>query len=371
MPSSLTFARRGRAALAGALAGAVLALAAVTTPAAAGVEPARATAPAATAAGAGRPALDALEPRRAARVRQLIANPEDACLAVAAAAAPTAGPQATLAPAAGAQAALAPAAGALRASPVGAWLLDQAAARGVLICLDPTTPLAAYYHAQPRLIGVQASLPPAARTLYLAHELAHVPQHPRYSNDRSFPLEDLILMHRLREATAEAIATRVLWQMRERGHAEPWRAKLRTGYGDIARAFAAAMAHAVADGRRAFDEELELHATRAAFDQWFASPLRLQQYDSHMLDHVERLAEDGLGPIAPRRRLSERFLAGIAWYAGASFLSAGAQPLTSAAYRAGLSSDNAARLAQVLRAGTGELAGDAAPAAADAAAPRP
>jgi hypothetical protein len=360
VPLLLIFARIGRAALAGVLACAVLA-----QPAAADLARAQGTAGDA----AERQAFDALEPRRAVRIRQLIADPEGACLP--ATAVTTAGRGAPAAERSRAAAALAAAAGALRASPVGAWLLDQAAARSVLICLDPATPLAAYYYARPRLIGVQASLPPAARTLYLAHELAHVPQHPRYSNDRRFPVEDLLLMHRLREATAEAIATRTLWQMRERGQGEPWRAKLATGYGDIARAFAAVMAGA-ADRRGALRDELELRATRAAFDQWFAAPLRLQQYDSHLLDHVERIAQDRLGLIPPQRRLSEPFLAGIAWYAGASFLSAaGTRPLTGAHYRAGLSSDAAARLAQVLRARAGDLAGEAAAAAADAAAPRP
>ena len=360
MPLLLTLTRIGRAALAGVLAYAVLA-----QPAAADLAPSQGMAGNA----AERQAFDPVEPQRAVRIRQLIADPERACLPAAAVTTETPGAPAAVRPRA--PAGLAAAADALRASPVGAWLLDQAAARGVLICLDPATPLAAYYYAQPRLIGVQASLPAAARTLYLAHELAHVPQHPHYFNDRSFPVEDLILMHRLREATAEAIATRVLWQMRGRGQVEPWRAKLQTGYGDIARAFAAAMAGAA--DRRAPDDEVELSATRAAFDQWFASALRLQQYDSHMLDHLERIAQDRLGLIPPRRRLSERFLAGLAWYAGASFLTAGdMRQLTGAYYRAGLSGDNAARLARVLDAGAEQLAGDAAAAAAaDAAAPRP
>ncbi len=46
---------------------------------------------------------------------------------------------------------------------------------------------------------------------------------------------------------------------------------------------------------------------------------------------LERLAQDRLGLIPPRRRLSEPFLKGIARYAGASFLSASsARPLTGA-----------------------------------------
>lgn len=247
-------------------------------------------------------------------------------------------------------------------SPLGAWLLDEAAARLVLICQDPNTDLAAYYRAQMRLIGLFDRLADPARIMFLAHELAHVPQHPRFSNDLRFGPEAVLVMHRMREAAAEAVATRVLWQLRVRGRTEPWQYKLASAYGDIAHAFARAI-----DGS---GQPAELRATRAAFDQWFAAPLRLQQYDSHMLDHVERIAQDRLGLIPPQRRLSEAFLAGIAWYAGASFLSAGGtRPLTGAHYRAGLSSDAAARLAQVLRARAGDLAGEAAAAAADA--PRP
>jgi Putative metallopeptidase family (DUF6782) len=288
--------------------------------------------------------LPGLEPGRAARIAQLIVDPAHACL-----------PAATAARAAGGgQPAVAQAARALRASPVGAWLLDEAARQGVLICLDPATQLAAYYRAQLRLIGLQAALPPAARTLFLAHELAHVPQHPNYSNNRDFAVDDLILLHRLREASAEAIATRVLWQMQRRGDLAAWRAKLETGYGDIARAFAVAMAGA------AVDDTGELRATRAAFDQWFAWPLRLQQYDGHIIDHLERIARDRMSLVPPRRRLTDDFLRGIARHAGETFLSVGDRPLTDVCYRGGLSNDNAARLAALLDAGTARLSGAAA-----------
>lgn len=285
-----------------------------------------------------------LEPGRAAQIRQLIPDPANACLPAAGAAGDDAG----------AEPAIAEAARALRVSPVGAWLLDHAAAQGVLICLDPATPLAAWYRAGLHLIGVQAALPPAGKTLFLAH----VPQHPSYSNNRSFPVDDLILMHRMREAAAEAIATRVLWQMQRRGRPEAWRAKLETGYGDIARVFAAAMAGSTggpAEGAH------ELQATRAAFDQWFAWSLRLQQYDSHMLDHVERIAQDRLGLIPPRRKLTGRFLRDIALHAGETFLPAeAAGTLTGERYRAGLSSANAARLADILGEGAPGFAGAAA-----------
>jgi hypothetical protein len=282
------------------------------------------------------------DPARAARIRQVIADPERDCLPATAAAAEGAG----------ARAAIAAAVRALRISAVGAWLLDHAAGQGVLICLDAKTALAAYYRSQLRLIGVQAGLPQAAKTLFLAHELAHVPQHPSYSNNRYFPVDDLILMHRMREASAEAVATRVLWQMHRRGASSAWRAKLETGYGDIARAFAEAVADAAAGGAA------ELRAARTAFDQWFAWPLRLQQYDSHMLDHVERIARDRHGLVRPQRTLTDRFLRGLGDHAGESFLAGVAvRSLTGAHYRGGLSEDNAARLAVVTQIGAGRLAG--------------
>jgi hypothetical protein len=276
----------------------------------------------------------ALEPERAARIGRIIADPDQACLAAGA-------PPGTAA----AQIAIDRAVGALEASPLGAWLLRQARARRVLICLDRTTGLAAYYRAEIRLIGLQTGLAAAAKAVFLAHELAHVLQHPGYSNSRSFPVHDLILMHRMREATAEAIATRVLWQMRARGRSEPWEAKLRTGYRDIVRAFASAMASIPAGGDAAAQE---LRATRAAFERWFAWPERLQQYDDHMLEHLERIARDRRGLRTPQRTLSDDFLRGITRYAGETFLDAGAEPpLSGPRYRSGLSAENATRLARI------------------------
>jgi hypothetical protein len=144
--------------------------------------------------------------------------------------------------------------------------------------------------------------------------------------------------------------------MQRRGDSRAWQAKLETGYGDIARAFAGAMADSAAA-----DSAAELMAARAGFDQWFAWPLRLQQYDSHMLDHVERIARDRLGLIRPRRKLTDGFLQGIGRHAGESFLAAvAARPLTGAYYRAGLSDANAARLADIMGDGAGRLAGAAA-----------
>jgi hypothetical protein len=347
MPLFPTRPRLGRIVLAGCLALSALAPLGPPATAATGPTPANPAAPAEVGPRERSQAQGpALEPGRAARIRRIIPDPDHACLA------PASQPAITVP-----QVAIEQAAAALALSPVGAWLVRKAGAKQVLVCLDAATKLAAYYRAELRLIGLQAALGAAAKVVFLAHELAHVLQHPAYSNDRSFPVEDLLLMHRVREATAEAIATRVLWQLRAAGRPEPWQAKLATGYRDIARAFAQAMNSAPARGA---GDGRELRATLAAFERWFVWPERLRQYDDHMLDHVERIARDRLGLTVPRRSLTDRFLRGIGWHAGESFLAAAPRALTAPHYRAGISADNSARLAAILGSGAERLASDAA-----------
>jgi hypothetical protein len=99
----------------------------------------------------------ALGAERAARIRRIIADPDQACLGAGA-------PPGTAA----AQIAIDRAAGALEASPLGAWLLRQAHARRVVICLDPATELAGYYRAEIRLIGIQTGLAAPAKAVFLA-----------------------------------------------------------------------------------------------------------------------------------------------------------------------------------------------------------
>jgi hypothetical protein len=153
-----------------------------------------------------------------------------------------------------------------------------------------------------RLIGVLTRLPDPAKIMFLAHELAHVLQHPEFSNDRRFGPAAMLLMHRVREAAAEAIATRVLWQLHARGYPELWAYKLQSAYADIAHAFARAL------GDRG-GELAELRATRAAFDQWFGRAGRLRRYDDHILNHIEGTLPDHRAPIGERRRLTDAFLA--------------------------------------------------------------
>ena len=267
---------------------------------------------------------------RSARIAQVIPDHARACL-------PSEGGLLTT----DAQRTIAAGVAVLTESPLGAWLIGEAAARMVLICHDPNTDLAGYYRAQMRLIGLFRQLPEPARIMFLAHELAHVPQHPRFSNDLRFGAHGVMVVHRTREAAAEAVATRILWQLRARGHAAPWQHKLASAYGDIASAFARAM-----DGA---GDGAEVHATRAAFDQWFAGPGRVQSYDARLLGIVAQAADDHARLEHPTRRLNDAFLRDIGWYGGTTFLPAGdGLPLTDAYYAHGLSAANAARLEAIL-----------------------
>lgn len=201
----------------------------------------------------------------------------------------------------------------LSASPLGSWLIDQAARRSVMICLDHGTRLEAYYRAHLRLIGLNARLDPDGRLVFLAHELAHVPQHPHFSNNRRFSPENMLLLHRVREATAEAVATRLLWQLRDIGLHAPWHAKLRTAYGDIAELFEASMS-------KTSGEDAELRATRSAFYHWFEADWRLDIYDDLMLKTLARIADDPIGLLPSSRWLSDPYLRAISAYADDRFL---------------------------------------------------
>ncbi len=151
----------------------------------------------------------------------------------------------------------------LGSSPTGDAVLREAAARGVRVCIDRTTDLLAYYFASMNVVGVSWNLSEGGRIIFLAHELAHVPQHPRYSDNRYFPPEDLVLLRRMREAVAEATATRIAWELRAAGFTAAWEEKLATPYADVAQAFARS---AEGQPKGGAGEGLAL-ATRAAFDQ--------------------------------------------------------------------------------------------------------
>jgi hypothetical protein len=268
---------------------------------------------------------------RSARIAQVIPDHAFVCL-------PSAGGSLST----DAQRAIAASVAAMAKSPLGAWLIGEAATRLVLICQDRNTDLAAHYRSQMRLVGLFQRLPDPARIMFLAHELAHVPQHPRFSNDLRFGPHAVLVVHRLREASAEAVATRVLWQLRARGVAEPWQYKLASAYADIAHAFAQAM--------HGHGEAAELRATRAAFDQWFGRPGRVHSYDARILAYLARTGAGRPSLVHPTRTLTDDFLRGIGWYAGATFLAPGdGRALTDSYYARALSPTNAAQLEAILQ----------------------
>lgn len=241
-------------------------------------------------------------------------------------------------------------------SPSGAALLREAAARGVRVCIDRTTDLLAYYFASMNVVGVSWNLSEGGRIIFLAHELAHIPQHPRYSDNRYFPPEDLVLLRRMREAAAEAIATRIAWELRTADFDSAWEEKLVTPYADVAQAFA----RAVQDrrrgdsGGRARDGTLVM-ATRAAFDQWFASNWRRDVYDRMTVAHLQRIASDTMGLVPARRAITDRFLVRIGWIrigrlGGENFLAKSTgRSLTDAYYAGNLSVENARQIERLER----------------------
>ena len=228
-------------------------------------------------------------------------------------------------------------------SATGRAVLARARRHGVHVCIDSETDLLAYYFAGRHMAGVRATLSQGGKIAFLAHELAHVPQHPTYSDNRYYPPADLILLRRVREAAAEAISIRIAWELRAGGEGAAWDAKLASAYADMARRFATA-----ADtGGGAGGGAGLLGPTRAAFDRWFEAPWRRNAYDQMTLAHLARISEDRLGLVPPRYALSHDFLAAIAWIEGRNFLTeTGTRPLTGPAYGGRLSEGNARLLAR-------------------------
>jgi hypothetical protein len=229
----------------------------------------------------------------------------------------------------------------LETSPLARTVLHRAAGRGVHVCLDAQTELLAYYFASLRIIGVSSDLSEAGMIVFLAHELAHVPQHPVYSDSRYFPPRHLLLLRRVREAAAEALATRIAWQLRERGYADAWNEKASGPYGDLAQVFEGII------GTQS-DRQVGPKAARAAFDGWFQPAWRRDVYDHMTLSHLQRIAADELGLVPPRRMLTHDFLTGIARLNGEDFLSlAGPRHFTDPYYSGGVSTEVTRGLSEI------------------------
>ncbi len=217
-------------------------------------------------------------------------------------------------------------------------VLDEARGRRIHVCLDEKTDLLAYYFSSMGVIGLSTELSEGGRIAFLAHELSHVPQHPRYSDNRYYPPEDLLLLRRIREATAEALATRIAWELREAGYPDAWNEKGASPYADVVRAFQyAAEGNTSVEGLQA--------ATRAAFDHWFTAGWRRDVYDRMTVEHLQRISRDGTGLVPPRRKLREHFLIGIATLGDGNFLAETHGPaLTDPFYTGRVSKHNATHI---------------------------
>lgn len=226
----------------------------------------------------------------------------------------------------------------LSQSPTGRAALYEAARRGIQVCIDNRTQLLAYYFADLHVVGVSAELSEGGKIAFLAHELAHIPQHPAYSDNRYFPAEDLLLLRRMREAAAEAASVRIAWELRQAGYAFAWDEKLASAYRDVARVFETIAA-------KAADDTDMLRAMRRAFDRWFEAPWRRRVYDAMTAEHLQRISHDAMGLVPPRYALSHEFLLGIGWLDGQNFLAATAGPrLTDSFYAGGVPRQIAARI---------------------------
>ena len=238
----------------------------------------------------------------------------------------------------------------LSMSPTARVIMTSAGRRGLRgrrlnVCLDESTDLFAYYFSGLRVIGINASLTEGGRVAYLAHEIGHVPQHPRYSDNRYFPPKDLILLRRMREAAAEATAARIAWELRAAGYPQAWQEKEAGPYTDVIQAFEK-------EANRDSSARGLLSATRAAFDRWFVAAWRRDVYDNMTLEHLRRISGDRLGLVPHRRRASEHFLLGIGEMAGQNFLrGTEGPPLNDPFYAGGISDGNLAALHEILRDG--------------------
>lgn len=150
-------------------------------------------------------------------------------------------------------------------------LLDAARRSGVLLCLDDRYDgTYGYYDYALNVIVLSDRLSAGERAVILVHELRHVDLVRRgYCPSLTYDMDAAAHVTCAAEADVQALATLFAWRMRERGEPGPWRAVERfERYEDIAPAFAAT----VKSGGRLLD------ATRAAFEQWFASRWRTATY---------------------------------------------------------------------------------------------
>lgn len=165
-------------------------------------------------------------------------------------------------------------------------LLDQSADLGVCACLD------AYergcdgaFDVEHAVIVLDADLDDGLLAAILVHELRHMNRAAAgFTVDLAYGVTAARTLTCASEADAQAMATWFAWRLREAGDPRPLEAlRAHPHYGDIARAFEAAIALGA-------DEPL---AARAAFARWYESDWRVRTYRfGASLAYMDRLDED-------------------------------------------------------------------------------
>lgn len=174
----------------------------------------------------------------------------------------------------------------LRREPsLGRPLLDRATRRGVGVCLDAyERGCDGVYDCDANVVLLDADLSSGLREAILVHELRHMDRAAAgYVLDLRFDVHAARTLACAGEADAQAVATWFAWRRAQQGDRRAWRALLaHRRYGDIARAFAAAIALG-ADERE---------AARVAFDRWYASAWRVETYRlSAAMSYLDRIDE--------------------------------------------------------------------------------
>lgn len=159
---------------------------------------------------------------------------------------------------------------------------------GPAICLDERKiGDRGYYDVMRNVIGLKSELAFWEKLAVLLHELRHLDQLARgYCPSTDYSMKENARATFAVEADAQAVATLIAWAMQADGTDGPWQAmKNWPHYADILLRFETVMQETDDPGL----------ATAAAFEQWYASPWRIETYYlASCSDYLDRLDESKL-----------------------------------------------------------------------------
>ena len=155
-------------------------------------------------------------------------------------------------------------------------------------------------------IDLNANYSDAELFVALAHELRHCEQFQcmDFQCFSEFSLKDAILLQRYLEADASTYACAVAYQeYKTTKNKEFLKAAEIEGEADIARSFIAMI------GKNNQDLN-DVHAYRAAFNQWFKCDERVSDYDARLKESYDGLKNSFMAMMRPKtkKRLSQKFL---------------------------------------------------------------